>query len=107
MYLEQTQLSQATSTHPDILFFRIPRTHLCKVHLSLQATTRHSFLKPANYRNSRVSDGPRSLGPHLKPTESDPSQEASETCTSASPPGECYRQAGEQPGESFPVSKML
>lgn len=31
MYLEQMQLSLATSTHMNILFFRIPRAPLCKV----------------------------------------------------------------------------
>lgn len=47
MHLEQTQLSQATGTHTDILFFRIPRALLCKV-LNNQSPTRHSFSKPAN-----------------------------------------------------------
>lgn len=47
MYLEQTQLSQATGTHTDTLFFRTPRALLCKV-LNNQSPTRHSFSKPAN-----------------------------------------------------------
>ena len=50
MYLEQMRLSQATGTHTDSLFFRIPRALLCKV-LNNQSPTRHSFPKPANYQN--------------------------------------------------------
>lgn len=49
MYLEQMQLSQATGTHNDILFFRTPRALLSKV-LNNQSPTRHSFSKPANYQ---------------------------------------------------------
>lgn len=88
MYLEQKWPSLATGTHLDILFFRIPRTPLCKVLYRQPAgppprpVPRHSSPKLANYPREVINTD-RNQTPWKEP----------QKCTL--PAGECRHQAGD------------